>query len=252
MLLLWPRLKIVTGFVPWALALVVLCACESAPRSEALPPLVPPAPVVSPIKEGESNADYRKRIKEEAQRQADAAVMMYQAEAEAKVAQIEADARVATAQAKADARKDFLDSVKTWTGWCMGVLAAIGVAALVLSFLPMLSWLGFDAGDSGKAFGMVAALGLARYILLRYGLLVGDIAAWVLIAALVASAIVVAVMLGKALVRSKLFTQAKVLEAKGHTKEAVALIATAKGKTGEGVLDKKWRKTKAEAVAAAS
>lgn len=246
MLLIPPRLRIVTDFMPWAFAFILalgLCGCEATPRTEPLPPT--PAPIVSPIREGESNADYRKRVTREAQLQADAAVMMYQAEADARIAKIEADARVSAAQAKEDARSDFLESVRTWTGWSMGLLALVGVAALVLSFLPMLSWLGFDFGDSAKAFGMVAGLGIARYILLRYGLLVGDIAAWALIAALIVSAVVVAVMLGKTLVRSKIFTQAKVLEAKGHTSEAVALLATAKGKTGEGVLDKQWRKARA-------
>ena len=240
------RLRLVCGILPYAFALLILLGCESTPRTEPLP--ATPAPVVSPIRAGESDAEYRKRIKAEAQLQADARIMAMQMETDERIAKIEADARVAAAQAKQDARSDFLDSVKTWTGWSMAALALIGVAALVLSFLPMLSWLGFDAGDSGKAFGMVAGLGIARYILLRYGLLVGDIAAWVLIAALVVSAVIVAVMIGKALVRSKIFTQAKVLEAKGHASEAVALLATAKGKTGEGVLDKQWRKAKAGAA----
>ena len=249
MVLIPHRLRIVTGLIPWAFAFLILAGCEAGPRTESLP--VTSAPVVAPapkINDGESLPDYKARIK----RDADAAIayarQLAESEATIAIAKAQADARVAAEQAKADARTDFLDGVKTWTGWSMAALALIGVAALVLSFLPWTTAWGFDAGDSAKAFGAVAALSIGRYILLRYGLLVGDIAAWVLIAALIASAVVVAVMVGKALIRSKLFTQAKVLEVKGHTSEAVALLATAKGKTGEGVLDKQWRKTKAKGV----
>ncbi len=196
--------------------------------------------------DGESDEAFEARVRAEADRLSRMSREQAERDAQVAIAKIKADAKVAAERAKGEARNDFLAGVRTWTGWAMGVLVFVGLAALVLSFLPWTTAIGFDAKDSAKAFGFAAALSLGRYIMLRYGLAVGDVAAWVLIAALVVSAIITGLMVGKALLRSKLLTQAKILEAKDETRPAVALMAVAKGKTGEGVLDKQWRKAKAK------
>lgn len=243
------RLRVLCIITVSALAMLMI-GCGGSHLKDPVSSQSPPASVApmtaAPVRaDGESDEAFESRVRAEAERLARMSREQHERDAAVAIAKLKAEAKVAAERAKGEARSDFLSGVKTWTGWAMGVLVFVALAALVLSFLPWTTFIGFDAADSAKAFGFASALSLGRYIMLRYGLAIGDVAAWVLIAALVVSAIITGLMVGKALLRSKMFTQAKILEAKGDTREAVALLATAKGKVSESVLDKQWRKSRA-------
>jgi hypothetical protein len=239
------RLRLVTGLEPIAYALifavvVIMGGCGDKPELPVMPaPVVAPAPKIN---DGESLADYKTRIKRDGEAAAWYAKQLADAETDAKIAKIKAQAAIDTEQAKNDARTDFLGQTKTWTGWAMGLLALAGVAAIIGGFIPFAAALGISAADGAIAFLGVAGLSILRYILLRYGLLVGDVAAWCAIGILIAAVAVVIGMIVRALYRGTLLKQASNLLAAGHTDAAVALESTAKGKTGQTIADKAWRK----------
>lgn len=112
-------------------------------------------------------------------------------EVEVRKAVAKAERELARDGAGDAANADFLSNVKTWTFWGQLALGIIAVVCLVVSFIPWLAWTKLDKRDALYALAGVVGLSVVRYILLRYGIIFGDIIAWVAIAAtLVGGAVV--------------------------------------------------------------
>lgn len=197
---------------------------QAKPAAPAAITATQPAPTPKP---GESEAEFSERVKS-AQRLIRAQV---EADAERRIAEIKAQAKVDAAQAREDARSDFYEQTRRWTGWAMLALGLVAVAALVLSFFPFGRAVGLDVGDSAKAGGAVVVVSLARYALLRYGVLAGDIAGYGMIFTVVIAAIALAWLIGKQAMRGTLRAQVEDLWAKGEARAATAVEAIADNKT---------------------
>lgn len=104
------------------------------------------------------------------------------AEVEARKAIAAANRELAKDGAADAANADFIKNVKGWTWWGQLTLGIIAVVCLVVSFIPWLAWTKLDKRDALYALGAVAGLSVVRYILVRYGVIFGDIVAWAAIA----------------------------------------------------------------------
>ncbi len=169
------------------------------------------------------------------------------AQADMGVAKVKAEAKVKEAAAREGAKDDFRNTVKRWTGWAMGIIVALSVAALIASFVPITKSL-VSTGDAAKGFGAVVALGLVRYALLQWGILAANVAMWVCIVLAALALVAFGVPMAISLYRRQLHKVADALEAKGETRPAVAVRAAAIGATGEDEFAKRERKKLLAAV----
>lgn len=96
-----------------------------------------------------------------------------------------ADPKAPSAREKA--REDFSASVKTWGRVLTGLLVLVGVAALVLSFLPLGHVLGLETREAVLVLALSAATPILQYALQAWGVLAADLAVWLLLAGLVIS-----------------------------------------------------------------
>lgn len=131
------------------------------------------------------------------------------------------DGKVSQSEGREDAKADFRDTVRTGTGWLMGLIGLAGVGLFIASFfIPTIP-------KGGAIVGVVslAALWLARYMLLAYGTLAADILAWALLGMAGISLIGGAWTLALWWKRRILYQQGVNMAREGGTRDAVALMA---------------------------
>lgn len=139
------------------------------------------------------------------------------------------DGAVSHNEGREEAKADFRDTVKTGTGWLMGLIGLASVALFVASFfIPTIP-------KGGAIIGVVslAGLWLVRYMLLAYGVLAADITAWALLGFAGISLIGGAWTLALWWKRRILYQQGVNMAREGGTRDAVALMAA-----GNTVADK--------------
>lgn len=131
------------------------------------------------------------------------------------------DGKVSQSEGREAAKADFRDTVRTGTGWLMGLIGLASVALFVASFfIPTIP-------KGGAVVGVIslAALWLARYMLLAYGVLAADILAWALLGMAAISLIGGAWTLALWWKRRILYQQGVNMAREGGTRDAVALMA---------------------------
>lgn len=174
---------------------------------------------------------------------ADTAIERIEATERVKSAAVEATARVdeltIKSRARLAARADFADQVKRWTGLSLLALAAVGIAALVGSMLPLGRGLGLDTNDAARALAAVVVVSLVRYALLAWGILAADAAVIVCIVLAVVAALAVGLPLGYGWFRRNVWATYRTLASKNdEARASTAVWALAVGATGEGDRDK--------------
>ena len=107
--------------------------------------------------------------------------------------------------ARDQAKEDFGASVRTWGRVLTGILVVVGVAALVLSFLPAGHALGLSTSEAVLVLALSGGTPVLQYLLQAWGVLAADLAAWMLLAGVVVSMLT----LGAMLVRRGVSTAAK-------------------------------------------
>lgn len=204
-------------------------------------------------RDGETPDAFAARVKVEAKALAEAEAARIKAQSEARIAAVKAAAAEDLAKEKAGAalgaRRDFVDQVKRWTGWAMGVMTALTIVAVVLSILPWTKAL-IAVGDAVKGFVIVGGLSVLRYILVRWGVIAGDVIAWVCLILSSGATVAWAWLTISGLWRGKLLAQAKALEQKGERYPAVAIEAAARGFGGNSQIARAFRKGRAAIMAA--
>jgi hypothetical protein len=139
----------------------------------------------------------------------------------APLADRDGDGAVSHNEGREEAKADFRDTVKTGTGWLMGLIGLASVALFIASFfIPTIP-------KGGAIIGVVslAALWLARYMLLAYGVLAADILAWSLLGMAAVSLIGGVWTLALWWKRRILYQQGVNMAREGGTRDAVALMA---------------------------
>lgn len=122
---------------------------------------------------------------------------------------------------KAEAQADFRDTVKTGSGWLIGLLGLATVGLFVASFfIPTIPRVA-----CGFGVGLMGCMWLARYMLLAYGTLAADIVAWACLGFLGISLIGGGWTLALWWKRRILYRQGVNMAREGGTRDAVALMA---------------------------
>jgi|GEM_PF-6851280 len=140
------------------------------------------------------------------------------------MAKVKAATRLAEAKGAGEARADMAATTKAWTAWAMGIIALVGVASIVCSFIPWAGFLGLSVSDAVKAFAAVAAIGLLRYALLRWGTLAADIATILAVTATAVAAAVVGYPWIKAVLARRVRADGVRLAVE-HPREGTAIVA---------------------------
>jgi len=86
------------------------------------------------------------------------------------------------------AREEFSQTVRTWGRVLTLLLVLVGVAALLLSFLPAGHLLGLSTPEALAVLGISATVPIAQYMLQAWGVIAADLAAVLTLAGLVAAA----------------------------------------------------------------
>lgn len=173
----------------------------------------------------------------------------------AQLASIKARAEVEKANRSGAADRSFLDNVRGFAFWFSVALVVVAVGMVVVGFIPWLAKLtGLDWRDGMFALGLVAVTQVGAHFLLRWGILASNIAAWVLLAALIVGTATIGVPLGVAFVKRRLGAGARRLASEGSVEPAVAILAASKGLNGPRHKEAraKLRETLAGAVDAGS
>jgi len=88
------------------------------------------------------------------------------------------------------AKEEFAATVRTWGHWATWLLLIVGVAALVMSFLPAGNALGISTPEAVLTLGISATVPVAQYLLSAWGVIAAEVGALVsLIALVVATAV---------------------------------------------------------------
>lgn len=141
--------------------------------------------------------------------------------ADTPLADRDGDGVVSAGEAREDAKSDFRDTVKTGSGWIIGLLGLATVGLFVASFfIPTIPRVACGVG-----IGLMGAMWLARYMLLAYGTLAADIVAWACLAFLGISLIGGGWTLALWWKRRILYQQGVNMAREGGTRDAVALMA---------------------------
>jgi len=131
------------------------------------------------------------------------------------------DGVVSQGEAREDAKTDFRETVKTGSGWIIGLLGLATVAMFVASFfIQTIPRVACAVGIS-----LMSVMWIARYILLAYGTLAADIVAWACLGLLGISLIGGGWTLALWWKRRILFQQGVNMAREGGTRDAVALMA---------------------------
>lgn len=131
------------------------------------------------------------------------------------------DGVVSHGEGREEAKADFRDTVKTGSGWLIGLLGLATVALFVASFfIPTIPRVACAVGIS-----LMSVMWIARYILLAYGTLAADIVAWACLGFLGISLIGGGWTLALWWKRRILYQQGITLAREGGTRDAVALMA---------------------------
>lgn len=111
------------------------------------------------------------------------------AKTETAIAIIEAKGEVKAAARKGEAEDDFYDTAKAVTGWILAGLALTALACFIGSLIPWGRAVGLDAGDATKALAGVAVVSVARFALLRWGIMAANVGFWVVIVLAIVAAV---------------------------------------------------------------
>lgn len=131
------------------------------------------------------------------------------------------DGVVSQGEAREDAKSDFRETVKTGSGWIIGLLGLATVGMFVASFfIQTIPRVACAVGIS-----LMSVMWIARYILLAYGTLAADIVAWACLGLLGISLIGGGWTLALWWKRRILFQQGVNMAREGGTRDAVALMA---------------------------
>lgn len=131
------------------------------------------------------------------------------------------DGKVSQSEGREEAKADFRDTVRTGTGWLMGLIGLASVGLFIASFFIA------TIPKESAIFGVLtlAALWWVRYLLLAYGVLAADILAWALLGMAGISLIGGAWTLALWWKRRILYQQGVNMAREGGTRDAVALMA---------------------------
>lgn len=91
------------------------------------------------------------------------------------------DGKVSSSEANEDAKNYFRESVKKWAAWIIGAIGLATVGMYVASFFVLT----IPRAACGIGIALMAATSFIAYVLLKIGVLAGDILAWSLIGILI-------------------------------------------------------------------
>lgn len=88
------------------------------------------------------------------------------------------------------AKEEFAATVRTWGHWATWLLLIVGIAALVLSFMPVGNVLGISKPEAVLTMGLSAGTPLVQYMLQAWGVIAVEVASLISLAGLATAAAV--------------------------------------------------------------